>query len=137
MKRAVLGLFSSLLLLFLVTARPASGQLPSEDGDIVIQVSPSTILLNWKTQGDARVTIHAEVDYGLFVGADLAVWLEFEEDIQATSIFADARGDLVAKFPYEELVELLDVGRVTLHVKAVARDGTVYFGHDDVRVIDP
>jgi hypothetical protein len=135
MKKAVLGLFSILLLLPLVAARPASDPFPRTEMEIGIQVSPSTILLNWKTQGDARVTVHTEVPYGLFNGAEIDVWLE--DDIQATSIFADARGDLVAKFPYQELVSLLGVGTVTLHVKAVARDGTVYFGSDQVRVINP
>jgi len=101
---------------------------------ITIQVSPQTLLLNWKTQGDPRVTVHAEVAYGLFVGAELDIWLG---DIQATYIKADARGDLVAKFPFEDVANLLTVGTAELTLTATATDGTVYTGTDVVRVINP
>ncbi len=46
-------------------------------------------------------------------------------------------GDLVAKFPYEMIKDLVGGrnGTATLSLTAIAEDGTVYRGSDDVRVV--
>ncbi len=114
-------------------ALPAVG-LPDSAEEIIIQVSPQTILLNWKAQGDVKVTVHAEVDFSLFVGGSISVSLS---GIPATYIYSDARGDLVAKFPYEEVVRLLDLGTAILSLSATDTSGVTYTGSDEVRVIAP
>lgn len=134
MKKVTLGFLSTLLLFSVMAAHPATSEIPSNDEVIVIQVSPSTILLNWKAKGDVRVTVHAEVSYGFFndiPAEDLSVDLE---GIQASYIYSDARGDLVAKFPYELVKGLVGPGTATLSLTAVAEDGTVYSGSDQVRI---
>ncbi len=134
MRKATLYMLSILLLASL-GARPLPGQAPGGRDEVVtIQVSPQTLLLNWKARGDVKVTVHAEVSFGLFDGADIDVWLG---DIQATYIKPDARGDLVAKFPFDQVAQLLEVGSATLTLTAITRDGTVYTGTDEVRIIEP
>ncbi len=137
MRRATLGLLSTLLLFSITAAHPATSPIPADDEVIDIQVSPSTILLNWKAKGDVRVTVHADVSYGFFneiLPGDLSVELD---GVFATYIYSDARGDLVAKFPYDEIKNMVEneTGTATLSLKAVAEDGTIYSGSDDVRVV--
>jgi hypothetical protein len=132
MKKATLGLLSTLLLFSVMAAHPAEAPVPVNEVEIGIQVSPSTILLNWKAKGDVRITVHADVSFRLFDTSDIQVDLG---GVPAIYIYADARGDLVGKFPYEAIKELVGPGTATLSLTATAKDGTVYFGSDDVRVV--
>ena len=132
MKTATLGLLSSLLLFSIVAAHPATSPVPADDVEIGIKVSPSTILLNWNAKGDVKVTVHADVSFSLFSTSDIEVWLD---GIPATHLYADARGDLVGKFDFDAVKELVGPERATLSLRAVAKDGTVYYGSDDVRVV--
>ena len=132
MKKVTLGLLSTLLLFFVMAALPAPAEGPTDDVEIGIQVSPSTILLNWKAKGDVRITVHADVSFRLFDTNDIQVDLG---GITASYIYSDARGDLMGKFPYALVRELVGHGTATLSLTAVAKDGTVYYGSDDVRVV--
>lgn len=132
MKNATLGLLSALLLFSITAAHPGTSPAPADEVEIGIQVSPSTILLNWKAKGDVRITVHADVSFRLFDTGDIQVDLA---GIPASYIYSDARGDLVGKFPYEMVRELVGSGTATLSLTAVATDGTVYYGSDDVRVV--
>lgn len=132
MKKPTLGLLSTLLLFSVTATIPATSAASSDDVEIGIQVSPSTILLNWKAKGDVKVTVHADVSFRLFDTSDIQVDLG---GIPASYIYSDARGDLVGKFPYELVKELVGPGTATLSLRAVATDGTIYFGSDDVRVV--
>lgn len=132
MKRSTLLLTTAFLLAF---AAPPSilGQGPSGIPDIiVIQVSPQTLNLDWNTQGDPEVTVHAEVPFVLFVGGGLEIWLG---NVQAEFITSDARGDLVAKFPSDAVMEQLGPGFATLTLEAYDREGNYYFGTDEVKII--
>ena len=136
MRKATLFLVPALLLFASAPSHDLPGQgsdqLPQ---DIPIQVSPQTLIMEWNTQGDPRVTVHADVSYGFFNDlVELTIWLD---GIQAVYIKSDARGDLVAKFPHDEVIALLGTGYATLSLRAVAEDGTVYTGTDRVRVIAP
>ncbi len=104
MRKTTLSLFSILFLLAIMAAQPGADRAPTEEVVIQIQVSPSTIQLVWKTQSEPRITVHTEINLGL-VNTKLLVTLG---DIEASAIFADARGDLVAKFDYKEVRALLD-----------------------------
>jgi hypothetical protein len=132
MKKATLGLLSTLLLFSVMAAHPATAPAPVDEVEIGIQVSPSTILLEWKAKGDVRVTVHADVSFSLFDTKDIQVELG---GISASYIYSDARGDLVGKFPYELVKELVGPGTTTLNLRAVAKDGTVYYGSDEIRVV--
>jgi hypothetical protein len=132
MKKATLGLLSTVLLFSIMAAHPAQAPFPADEVEIGIQVSPSTILLNWKAKGDVKVTVHADVSFRLFDPSDIQVDLD---GIPAMYIYSDARGDLVGKFPYDDIKELVGPGTATLSLTATAKDGTVYYGSDDVRVV--
>jgi hypothetical protein len=128
MKRVTSSLLAILLLSLLTAAQTANHQLSPDE--IEIQVSPQTILLSWKAKGDVRVTVHADVDYSTV--ETLSVQLG---GFDALYTFADARGDLVAKFIYEEIRSLVEVGYSTLTLTGTRNDGTTFTGEDVVRVV--
>ena len=136
MKKVTLGLLSTLLLFSVMAAAPSEG--PNDDVEIGIQVSPSTILLDWKAKGDVKVTVHADVRYSFFNEMEtIDVWLE---NIPASYISSDARGDLVAKFNYDALKahfgEDFVSGQAILEFSATDEDGNSYHGADEVRVVN-
>lgn len=128
MKKIPSVLLSVLFFSLFTAALPAPTQPPS--GDIEIQVSPHTILLSWKAKGDVRVTVHAEISY-----STVATYTVVLGGFEAISTFADARGDLVAKFRYEDVAELVGEGDSTLLLTGTLTDGTTFFGEDEVRVV--
>jgi hypothetical protein len=133
MKKVALSLFSILFLFSLVAAQPRPDLSTPED--LVIQVAPQTIILgrDSNNEEDVRVTIHAEIVFPSEY--EVSVWLEGGGTvIPASSIFPDNRGELVAKFPYHRVAELLGPGDATLILQVV--DGsTTHTGEDDIRVI--
>jgi hypothetical protein len=134
MKRATL-LLSAALLLASTGPQVLPGQsTPELPETIVIQVSPHTLNLDWRSRGDPEVTVHADVPFILFAGGSLDIWLG---GVQADFISSDARGDLVAKFPFDLVIQHLGPGSATLTLQACDLDGYCYIGSDEVRVIAP
>ena len=133
MKKVAVVFFSFLFFFSIVAAQPGPDQAPAED--LVIQVAPQTIILgrDSNNEEDVRVTIHAEIVFSSEY--EVSVWLEGDGTvIPASSIFPDNRGELVAKFPYRRVAELLGPGEATLILQVV--DGsTTHTGKDDIRVI--
>ena len=130
MKKIMLSLFSLLLLGSITAAQPGSVTAPADDVEIEIQVSPSTILLYWTPEGKVRVTVHTDVSFSLLFTSTSV----FLDGVQASSVFSDARGNLVAKFDYEEIRGLVGEGPATLTLIATDKKGVTYSGSDDVRV---
>lgn len=128
MNKVTLGLFAVLFLSFIIAAQPGPSQ--STADVIEVQVSPHTIHLEWNTSGKVRVTIHADIDYSTVETYSVQLG-----DIDAISTKADARGDLVAKFSYEEVLTLVDTGTTTLVLTGTRTDGTEFTGKDTVRVV--
>lgn len=128
MKRFTPILLPVLFLSLLTAARAAPT--PPADEIVEIQVSPHTILLSWKAKGDVRVTVHAEVDY-----SDVATFTVELGGFPALSTFADARGNLVAKFEYEDVRTLVAEGYATLVLTGSLKSGTTFRGEDSVRVV--
>ncbi len=129
MRQITLRLLSTLFLFVILAAGPVSDRVPTDV--IEIQVSPQTILLSWKAKGDVRVTVHADIDYSTVV--TLSVELG---GVEAIFTKADARGDLVAKFWYEDIKDLVDAGTTTLILTGTRTDGSTFEGEDAVRVVD-
>jgi len=102
MKKVTLGLFAVLFLSFIIAAQPAAGQVYGVDPDL--KVSPQTLLLDWKSNNPVMVlTVHADINWETV--HELTVLLE---KIPATFTKADNRGDLVAKFDWEEIKVYLE-----------------------------
>jgi hypothetical protein len=137
---AAAGAFLILFSLLMPKALPAEAPTPLDDAgdvEIAIQVSPSTILLEWNSKGDARVTVHAEVSFSKFDPSSFQITLANADgdEVSASYIKADARGELVAKFPHELIAEMVGPGPAVLHLRAVGEDGNTYFGEDEIRVV--
>lgn len=98
------------------------------DVSVPIVVSPSAI--NLESQS-TWVTVHAEIPFSA-VDREAAVTLN---GIAARSIFADDRGDLVAKFAIGDVRGVLDVGTATLTLCGTTLEGDSFSGTDTVRVI--
>ena len=131
MKKLTLGLFSVLLLLGTVAAQP--GPTPTSPEDLVIQVAPQTIILGRTAkEGNVWLTIHAEIAYSRVISVELEG--AGGDVIYPTYTKADNRGDLVAKFGYDDVANRLGVGPATLTL-IVEANGTEYVGSDDIRVI--
>jgi len=128
MKKVTLGLFATLFLLVIIAAQPGPSQSPVDE--IGVRVAPQTILLVWNTSGNVRITIHADIDYSTVDTYSVELG-----GIEAMSTKADARGNLVAKFSYEEVLTLVDAGTATLVLTGSRTDGTPFEGSDTVRVV--
>jgi len=132
MKKFNLSVLSLLLLCGIIAAHP--NQDPAASENLVIQVSPQTIILGRDAnEGNVWVTIHAEI--GFSSAYDVSVEIEGVDHtvIEAEVTFADSRGDLVAKFRYDDLAELLGPGDAVLRLHAVIGE-TTYTGSDEIRV---
>ena len=94
-----------------------------------ILVSPQTILIG----GDQApyVTVHAEIAYDL-VDVDASLTLN---GIEAAYTFSDDCGDLVAKFPTDEIKDVVSPGMVTMTLCGTTMDGASFSGSCQVRVV--
>ena len=132
MKKLTLTFLSLLLLCSTGAARPSPGPVAGED--LVIQVAPQTIILGrTANSGNVWVTIHADIDFSSAYVVSVEIEGNSGQTIDAEFTFADNRGDLVAKFSYDDVAYLLGPGDATLTLQ-VEDDGNTYTGSDDIRV---
>jgi len=94
---------------------------------IEIQVAPSTIVI--KDEGE-WVTVHAVIPYSTVDAGTVLL-----DGITPVSTFADACGDLVAKFDHEVMCAFVDPPEATLTLTGMTTDGESFEGVDTVRVI--
>lgn len=123
-------------LILLSFAQPRQAALGQAEGTVIeIQVSPSTILLSSKAKGPqkVRVTVHADIDY-----SDVATYSVTLSGIGAAFTFPDARGDLVAKFEFDAVAdlvrEMMQAGEAILRLDGYYVSGGSFSGEDTVRV---
>jgi hypothetical protein len=95
-----------------------------------IQCSPSVVVLHAVAAGDC-LTVHTDLR---FLDVDTARPVELN-GLLAEAVFADSRGDLVAKFNLTELRKLLSLPATTLTLTGFTDDGSDFTGSDVVRVI--
>ncbi len=132
MRKGMLGLSSTLLLFGLIAAGPGPVQAPSEE--LVIQVSPQTIILGRDAnEGNVWVTIHAEIAYSKV--SSLQLEGAGGDTLEPIYTKADNRGDLVAKFRYDEVARKLGPGTAVLTLEVEDTGGGTYVGSDEIRVI--
>jgi hypothetical protein len=133
MRNITLGLFSVLLFSGITAAQPGPDRAAPDD--LVIQVAPQTIVLDRDAKsGNVWVTIHAEIDFSRYYVVSVQLDNDDGTVIDAEFTFADNRGDLVAKFMYDEVAEELGPGPATLTL-FVENGSTTFSGSDDIRVI--
>lgn len=103
----------------------------SEPSSVTIQVSPHVIVEHSKS--NAAITIHADVSYGLVALETVALQIGADE-IEAGSVFPDDRGDLVAKFSRDAVLDCIAPPEATLTLVLELKDGTPLTGTETVAV---
>jgi hypothetical protein len=100
---------------------------PAPSGDVVILVSPQTILLSMDQGGE--VTVHAEIYYSLVDTSQFTL-----NGIPAQSTYVDNRGELVAKFPEAAVKAVIAPPLAILTLNGVTTGGEPFSGSDIVAV---
>ena len=100
--------------------------------EIDVKVSPHTI--NLASKG-AWITVHVAVPYNLVDRDHLELCVDGNPVAVAWSK-ADDRGDFVAKLNIQAVKDLVAPPTATFTVDGIARDGTVFFGSDTVKVVN-
>lgn len=109
----------------LITAL-AIGSMVSAELSVAVLISPHTLLLG--TVQSTAVTVHAEIPYNSVETGTLTLG-----GVPATFAFADSRGELVAKFPEDEIKSLLAPGFQTLTLYGQTKEGEPFSGSDVVQ----
>ena len=97
------------------------------EGDFAIYVSPATIA---KSAACNWVTIHTNVPFGSVDGASAAV---NGGRVEVANVFADDRGNLVAKLRFADVVSRVDPPSATIELTVVV-DGEMLSASQTVRV---
>ncbi len=122
----LIGLVAALMVLVSIP-----GVALAEDGTEAIDITVAPATLNLSYQGD-WVTVHTSLAYTVELEDDFAWCLN---GVDATSIYSDSRGYLVAKFDVAAIAAVVAPGDVTMTL--TGENGIVAFvGSDMVRVID-
>ena len=110
MRKSVMSVVLVCAAVGLLTGQAFSGR--SERGEDDIYIAPHTLVLSSVVP---CVTVHTNLPISA-VDDDATVELGNEDGdlIEATSTFADSRGNLVAKFTIEAVKEIVEPGSVTL-----------------------
>lgn len=101
----------------------------AQEIEVTIQVSPSTLVLD----GPGKyVTVHADISLS---AVDTAKPVTLN-GVDASSVFADDCGDLVAKFEQAAIENTVDKPSDTLTLVGTTVDGVTFSGSDTVMVKD-
>ena len=96
------------------------------DLEISIDISPKVFILGLDS---AAVTVHTSIKRGLVVASTVEM-----DGISATSVFADSRGYMVAKFPQSAVHDIVAPPEATLTLTGVTTAGQSFAGSDTVVV---
>lgn len=119
----LLGLLAGIFLLTNLSQATDSA-LPVE-----IICSPSTLVLSAADAGDS-FTVHTRVAYG---AVDLTKPIEMS-GLAPTSVFADNRGYLVAKFSMAQVKQMVAPPSATLTLSGCLKTGGAFAGTDTIQV---
>lgn len=126
MKNLLFGMFCVSAMALMLFVAPVSCE--AQSLNIGIVVSPST--LNIGSQGE-YVTVHADIDYGLVIGATVTL-----NGIEVSFTKADNQGDFVAKFSIDQVKDIVEPGTAVLTLSGYTSDGSSFSGTSTVRVVD-
>ncbi|MGD2120516.1 MAG: hypothetical protein PVJ76_02170 [Gemmatimonadota bacterium] len=131
MKKLTLSVLSLLLLGGTMAAQPDPG--PATPEDLVIQVSPRTIVIGRDTDaGNVWLTIHAEIPYYTVESVGLVDAEGNEFELSYTK--DDNRGELVAKFDYDQF-KRLEPGEAILTLSVLDEFGVEHVGSETITVM--
>jgi len=93
---------------------------------VPIQVSPAVIVLGAPV---AWVTVHADIPYGSVSTASIEL-----NGLAVSWTKADSRGDLVAKFDFDDVTASITTPSVTFTLTGLTKTGDAFEGSATVRV---
>lgn len=99
------------------------------DDALGIAVSPQTLILSLD-QGGA-VTVHTAIKLSAVDAGSLTL-----NGIPAGSVWADSRGNVVARFSETAVEAIVAPPGAVLTLEGLMKDGTAFSGSDEVRVIE-
>lgn len=108
---------------------PVSSTVPAVAADtlaIAIQISPSVLVVG--SSGD-WVTVHTDLPLSLADPATLAL-----DAVPAELVYADACGNLVAKFDRRTIESMVGMGTATLTLSGLTDDAVPFSGDDTITV---
>jgi hypothetical protein len=97
------------------------------DATVPSQVSPNTIVL--KSKSTVGVTVHADIALRLVSPESVRL-----NGLEPYAVFADSRGQLVAKFDIDAVEHIVSKPSTTLTLTGVTVDGDTFSGSDTVAV---
>ena len=103
------------------------------DTSIDIVVSPHMLVQKSKTS--KWVTVHADVSFRTVAADSVVLYIDDRaEQIPASSVFSDDRGDLVAKFDFQKVKMAVAPPRARLVLRGRLIDNSLFSGWDLVPV---
>jgi hypothetical protein len=103
-----------------VPTNPTSRDSRTQEMDIVIQVSPATLILD---SPGTWVTVHAEIAYSAVDQATLTM-----NDVELVYSKSDNRGELVVKFAREDIQDIVSPPQALLTLTGLTISGDVFTG---------
>jgi len=96
--------------------------------DIYLKLSPDALVLGGP---GVWVTAHTDIAFSSVDGTSVAL-----EGVEAVSVFADNRGQLVAKFRQADIEAIVSPPDATLTLTGLTVDGVRFAGTDTIRVME-
>lgn len=96
-----------------------------------IQVAPNVLNINCPG-AITRVTVHTNLPFNAVNGASVTL-----NGVSIVSYFADDCGNFVGKFDIEAIKATVTEGINTMVLTGSLKDGTVFAGQDDIKVVIP
>lgn len=116
-----------MMLALVLLAVAAFAATPPTVMDIYLKLSPAALVIGGPGEW---VTAHTDIAFSSVDGTSVAL-----AGIEAVSVFADDRGQLVAKFRQADIEALVAPPSATLTLTGLTVDGVSFAGTDTIRVM--
>ncbi len=127
MRRSIISVIAICLAIGLIAMSPSIGRAQ----DATIKVAPNVLVIS--SQG-TKVTIHSNIPAGTVNVSTLGLSIDGAGSLIPISTFADARGQLVAKFDMEEVKGIVNVPSTVLTLAGIYFDGGSFSASDVIDV---
>lgn len=127
MRRSIISVIAICLAIGLIAMSPSIGRAQ----DATINVAPNMLVIS--SMGN-KVTIHSNIPAGTVNVSTLELSIDGIGSLTPISTFADARGQLVAKFDMEEVKGIVNVPSTELTLTGVYFEGGTFTASDVIEV---
>ena len=127
MRRSITSVIAICLALVLIAMHPSIGRAQGE----TIKVSPDVLVIS---SSGTKVTIHSNIPAGTVNVSTLGLSIDGIGLLEPIATFADARGQLVAKFDLGDVKSLVTVPSAELTLSGIYFDGGDFSASDVIVV---